>query len=208
MAKEYAGDAELVERFQNGDVNAFNEIDCLYRPRLVRFVFQRLKSMDVTEEIVQETLMRAFKTLHSLQGRDYLSPWLYKIAHNYCVDWQRRNWFSSMKTFSYDETEMCERDRGDCQHDAFFTGNEKRPNGSVFYTDTPESKCESSEEYKNVWRIALKILTREEYLILWMKYVEEASDEEIAERIGKKVGTLRVSLTRIRKKLYNRLKSN
>ncbi len=206
MTKEYVGDAKLVERFQNGDIDAFNEIDRFYRPRLIRFIFRRLQSKDLAEEIAQETLTRAFATLHGLQGRDFLSPWLYRIAYNYCVDWQRRNWDPTRRTISYDESDMSKRGADLGEHDSWFTGNEKRLNGNRFYNETVEGKAVRSEEYKNIWRVALEVLTREEYLILWMKYVEEADDEEISQRTGKRVGTLRVSLSRIKKKLINYLK--
>lgn len=206
MSQDKVCDEELVERFQSGDKDAFNEIDHRFRFRLIRFIQQRLKSIDIAEEITQEVLARAFNTLGGLQNRAYLSPWLYKIAYRCCVDWVRKNHSYMTSVVSYDETSENNTSHTDEGKNSLFNGLERRPNGVAFSDALPEEIVQRTEEYENIWQVALETLSKEEYQILWLKYVEEASDLEISLRIGKRLGTIRVALTRIRKKLAERMK--
>jgi RNA polymerase sigma-70 factor, ECF subfamily len=60
------------------------------RPRLHRFCARMTGSVLDGEDLVQETLAQAFYYLSSLKDESRLEPWLFRIAHNKCVDFLRR----------------------------------------------------------------------------------------------------------------------
>lgn len=60
------------------------------RPRLHRFCARMTGSVLDGEDLVQETLAQGFYSLGALKDRGRLEPWLFRIAHNKCVDFLRR----------------------------------------------------------------------------------------------------------------------
>jgi len=60
------------------------------------------------EDLVQETLAQAFYYLASLKDESRLEPWLFRIAHNKCVDFLRRERNQREDTVPYDDTHVNE----------------------------------------------------------------------------------------------------
>jgi RNA polymerase sigma-70 factor (ECF subfamily) len=73
------------------------------RPRLHRFCTRMSGSALDGEDLVQETLAQAFYSLSSLKDESRLESWLFRIAHNKCVDFLRRERSQREDTVSYDE---------------------------------------------------------------------------------------------------------
>jgi RNA polymerase sigma-70 factor (ECF subfamily) len=78
------------------------------RPRLHRFCSRMCGSVLDGEDLVQETLAQAFYYLPSLKDQSRLEPWLFRIAHNKCVDFLRRERKQREDTVSYDEERVPE----------------------------------------------------------------------------------------------------
>jgi RNA polymerase sigma-70 factor, ECF subfamily len=78
------------------------------RPRLHRFCTRMSGSVLDGEDLVQETLAQAFYHLGSLKDESRLEPWLFRIAHNKCVDFLRRERSQREDTVSYDDTHVTE----------------------------------------------------------------------------------------------------
>jgi RNA polymerase sigma-70 factor, ECF subfamily len=85
--------AQFLAAAQNGDTNAFSELTEPYRRELQVHCYRILGSLHEAEDMVQETLLKAWKRLHSYEGRASFRAWLYKIATNTCLDFldQRRS---------------------------------------------------------------------------------------------------------------------
>src|SRR5215468_6147196 len=69
-----------------GDRQAFSELVEPYRAELLVHCYRLLGSMQDAEDLVQETLLRAWKRMDSFTGGQFFRAWLYKIATNLCLD--------------------------------------------------------------------------------------------------------------------------
>src|SRR5215207_5648337 len=86
------GQAHLLAA-QNRDANEFSELTEPYRRELQVHCYRILGSLHEAEDMVQETLLKAWKRLDTYEGRASFRAWLYKIATNTCRDFldQRRS---------------------------------------------------------------------------------------------------------------------
>jgi RNA polymerase sigma factor (sigma-70 family) len=84
-------DEQLVSLFRGGNEDAFRVIHDRYRQRLHAYSRQMLAgSAADAEDVVQEIFVRAYGGLRSSDRELALRAWLYRIAHNRCIDEVRR----------------------------------------------------------------------------------------------------------------------
>ena len=69
---------------------AFLETITQLRPRLHRYCSRMIGSVMDGEDVVQEALFHAYRKLDTFDDQRPLSPWLFRIAHNRCIDFLRR----------------------------------------------------------------------------------------------------------------------
>jgi RNA polymerase sigma factor (sigma-70 family) len=84
-------DDQLVTLFRAGNDEAFRVIHDRYRARMLAYARQMLSSSGKdAEDAVQEVFMRAYHGLRASDRQLALRAWLYRIAHNRCIDELRR----------------------------------------------------------------------------------------------------------------------
>jgi RNA polymerase sigma-70 factor (ECF subfamily) len=79
-------DSALLAALGDRDEAAFQLVVERHRRELLVHCYRMLGSFDDAEDMLQETLLRAWGGLSSFEGRSALRPWLYKIATNVCLD--------------------------------------------------------------------------------------------------------------------------
>jgi RNA polymerase sigma factor (sigma-70 family) len=84
-------DDQLVALFRQGDEDAFQVIHERYRQRLFAYARQMLSgSRTDAEDAMQDVFLRAYGALRADDRPVTLRAWLYKVAHNRCIDQLRR----------------------------------------------------------------------------------------------------------------------
>jgi len=79
------GEATLA-RARAGDEDAFRELTDPYRRELEVHCYRILGSVQDAEDLVQETLLAAWRGLEAFEGRSSVRAWLYRIATNRCLN--------------------------------------------------------------------------------------------------------------------------
>ncbi|GAA3409689.1 sigma-70 family RNA polymerase sigma factor [Streptosporangium vulgare] len=91
MGEDGAGDGALVAAARAGDEPAFTELVERHRRELQVHCYRMLGSFEESEDLVQETFLRAWRGRETFQGRSTYRAWLYRIATNACLDFLDRH---------------------------------------------------------------------------------------------------------------------
>ena len=75
-----------LERAHAGDEQAFRDLTDPYRRELLAHCYRLLGSLTEAEDMLQETLLAAWRGLAGFEGRSSLRSWLYRIATNICLN--------------------------------------------------------------------------------------------------------------------------
>src|SRR6266508_2357995 len=79
-------DAAILAAVRAGDQAAFTALAERYRRQLHVHCYRMLGSFEDAEDVVQETLLRAWRSRASFQSRSLFRTWLYRIATNACLN--------------------------------------------------------------------------------------------------------------------------
>lgn len=81
-------DEELVSAYAAGDNEAFDALLLRHKTRLLNYIYQMTRDRDISDDIFQETFVKAITTIKQGRYNDLgkFSAWLYRIARNLVVD--------------------------------------------------------------------------------------------------------------------------
>lgn len=175
-------DEELAARAAAGSRTAFEELVTRYTPRLFFFLRPKSDSDEEIEDLIQETFLRAFRSIDRYDARWKFSTWLYTTAVRLSISRYRSK-------------------KG--------TAAQLDPEGSESPSPGPQEilvQKEERAERKNIWNVA-KTLKPKEYEALWLRYAEDMPVKDIARAMKKSQVGVRSLLYRSRLKLGKKLKT-
>jgi RNA polymerase sigma-70 factor (ECF subfamily) len=162
MKFEDSLEKDLLQAALRFDQRTLGQIYDLYSPGLYRYAFRFLGDISVAEDCVADTFSRFLKAIRARRGpKDYLKAYLYRIAHNWIVDYYRR---------APDVTELLETQPGN--------------------DDSPEQKADLRFVRAETRRAILQ-LTADQQRVIGLKFLEDWNNEEIAQAMDKPVGAVK-----------------
>ena len=82
-------DTALVRACQHGDIEAFEQIFRVYRNPVFRLAYRFTGNRDDAEDLTQEIFLKVFENIGSFRYESSFATWLYRIAVNTCMNFQR-----------------------------------------------------------------------------------------------------------------------
>lgn len=175
-------EAHLIERASAGEQVAFELIVDHFRPVLLAQAMRVLQSRDDANDAVQETFVKAFRSIAEFDPARPIKPWLSKICYNCCIDIvrERKKRTESLEPYEY----MLESADGCLQ--------------------VRTERMMASETVL----AAIKRLPYKYRQILLMRHYDHMDVNEIAERLKTPEGTVKSWLFRARALLKQDLSTN
>jgi RNA polymerase sigma factor (sigma-70 family) len=172
--------AQLMERFYSGDMDAFGQLAERLRPGLMSLALRRLPSrhvgrIQVAEDMVQQTLIKAVGTLERpeirwQQSKGAVSTWMGTILRNAVISYLRTR--ASKTPVSSDL--WC----GPAGEDS------RRPESDIVdHRLSAERNARQMESQRHRWRLVIGKLPKDTRSIFHLK-MQGKSHQEIADRLG------------------------
>ena len=86
-----ASDSRLVEMVRQGDRAAYEELVKRYEGKLLRTIYRMVGNTQTSEDLAQETFLKAYDRLDRFDSSRRFGPWLFQIGVNTAIDWMRRH---------------------------------------------------------------------------------------------------------------------
>jgi len=90
VGRDARADLELVKRFREGDLGAFDSIFETYSGPLLGFLTRMCGDPEDAKEGLQDTFLSVFRYLKDFRGEATLKNWIFKIAVNACLKKKRK----------------------------------------------------------------------------------------------------------------------
>jgi RNA polymerase sigma-70 factor (ECF subfamily) len=190
-------DLELVQRFRDGDMGAFDAIFETYHGPLLGFLTRMCGHPEDAREGLQDTFLSVFRYLEGYRGEASLKNWIFKIAVTACLKKKRK-----MQPVSSGELE---RDI------AWQAGSQAPPpsadgsEGSPVWTLDPE-KLVQDGEFRQLVVQGVASMPYIYKVVINLRDFEGFSTQEVARMLGIKESTVKVRLHRARLQLQDWLR--
>lgn len=181
-------DLELVRRVQRGESAAFDALVRKHQHRVVSLVGRYIADWSECQDVAQEAFIRAYRAINSFRGDAQFSTWLHRIA----VNSAKNHLAAHNRRPPTDDIEI-----GDAEQ--YDTGTRLRD------TDTPERQL-MRQELENTVMKAVAALPEELRLAISLREVEGLSYEDIAQKMGCPIGTVRSRIFRAREAIDTELR--
>ncbi|MCX2728396.1 RNA polymerase sigma factor [Thermomicrobium sp. 4228-Ro] len=173
-------DDELVQRFRAGDSQAFATLYERYVDRIYDFVVRLIGDRDAAADITQETFLKAMQALRARRFSGSLRAWLFTIARNAAIDYQRRQ-----RTTAFSHLPTPEGEEWEPEIPA--SGPEAEP----------EETTRRRELAELVWQAA-RGLPPNDYAVLELALRHDLTPAEVAQVVGVRRGAINTRLSRVR----------
>jgi RNA polymerase sigma-70 factor (ECF subfamily) len=174
---DYKGDSYYIEQVLAGKTNAYSYIVDRHKDRAFNLAFRICGNREECEEIVQDSFLKAFRSLNNFRMKSSFATWLYRIIFNTSISHirSRKEALHSLEEFPADAS--------------VFIGNNN-------------NEEEAEKEYKeSIVNYALSKVDEEERGLICLYYYEDMKIDEISEVTGISNSNVKIRLYRTRQKM-------
>ena len=155
-------DNEIISKVSSWDIDAFYCIVEKYEKKLLKYILRITNvSYEEAENILQEVFIKAYTKINSYNSNYSFSSWIYRIAHNYTIDYYKKNSKKETINLEWDDENINFLDL-------------------LESWENIENNISKKELNKKIWEIinSLDIKYKE---ILILKFLEEKNYREISD---------------------------
>jgi len=157
---------DVLTRAAQGDRDAFGSLYERYIERIFNYVYYRTGNLHDAEDLTARVFQRAMSHIRNYTDRGVpFSAWLYRIAHNLVANWHRDR--SRRQEIPLDDLPV-----------------------AAAKIDRPESSLVRSQEQEVLLRL-IRRLPAERQTLLILKFVENLSNAEIGQIMGRSEGAVK-----------------
>lgn len=165
----------LIYRAKEGDEQAFGALYDRYVTRIYRFIFLKVRRKQDAEDLTHQVFMNAWQSVGRYEFRGFpFGSWLYRIASNAVIDFYR-------------------------------TSRNHQPLESVpeeTFAEVAKHETILNDALEmNVIHTALQRLEHDQQTVLILRFIDDRTNKEIADLLGKSEGAIRVIQHRALKQL-------
>lgn len=176
----YDSDDELLARFRKGDKKGFTELVIRYQKPLYNVAYRILRSADDAADITQLVFLKVVESLDEYDPRYKFFSWIYRIALNESLNWQRRNGRNEPLEEGFDIADPVD--------------------------DTPESRLAQVQLNRQI-EAAMMSLSVNDRVVLSLRHFSECSYDDMAEILQIDQKTVKSRLFDARRRLSLLLKN-
>lgn len=82
-------ESRLIEKSMDGDLEAFEELVLLFDKKIYNYCYRMTNDPTDAEDLAQEVFIKVYRNLNTFRKDSRFSTWIYRIAHNTCIDRHR-----------------------------------------------------------------------------------------------------------------------
>jgi RNA polymerase sigma-70 factor (ECF subfamily) len=163
---------------QNEKETVFSEIYSNYKDRIYRICYGYIYEKEQVDDLFQEIMINIWNSLDRFKGDSKIGTWVYKVAVNTALLYNKKNKFYGKLNFSVPETTL----------------------------DSDSEDSKEKEEKLRMLAQCISKLDKNDRIIISL-ILEELTYEQVSEITGISAGNVGVKVNRIKKKLFNMLKN-
>jgi len=184
--------AGFIEKLRSRDAAAFDQLVTNYSADVNAMLYRLTNDHEEAADLVQETFLKALRSINSFRGDCSLKTWLFRIAIN-----ESRNRFRWWKRRRRDTTFSLDSTIGDSETAVWETmaDNAVSPEEAAMRREQTQRLEQALASLKSVYREAVTLCD-----------IEGFSYEECAQALETNVGTVKSRLSRGREELRQRLR--
>jgi RNA polymerase sigma-70 factor (ECF subfamily) len=174
---DYKGDKYYIEQVLVGKIISFSYLVDRHKDRSYNLAFRICGNHEDAEEIVQDSFLKAYRSLKSFKMKSSFATWLYRIVYNTSITFirSRKKGLLSLEDFPAEVKD---------------------------FAGISASDEEAVAEYRNsLINFALQKISEEERGLISLYYFEEMSTEDISNVTGISKSNIKIKLFRARQKM-------
>jgi RNA polymerase sigma-70 factor (ECF subfamily) len=187
MERGRAGQAAVAGENRRDELQDFDSLVQLHRPRIFRFLLASLRNRETAENLTQDCFVRAYQARGQFRGSSSAATWFMQIAANLVRDHESNSRLKFWRRTLHSDADVGDLAPAipDAQH-------------------SPEALASMREQVQAVWTAATRLPARQRTVFL-LRFVEDMDLLEIAEVTGMKEGTVKAHLFRALQSVRARL---